>query len=216
MSDIITDCLGTHWAMFYIQSMPISSLTSIQTLEKSLSLVNQNLDSLGKQLDHWDPGMQVEICRLLWVNWIYQRLPVEPIRKPILTHFQSGQYYVDCGDTRLMSLRLYNPSIQVPVIVTCKLNDVDQFGSFARIYNSNELKTFAGFGPDSCVLATPAADWCLYWLEIGDQSTAHHLHNINQRRAMMQQYINQQDESFKFSESWATSSINWADYQSTE
>jgi len=203
MSDIITDCLGAQWAMFYIQSMPIYNLTSLQTLEKSLSLVNQNLDSLGKQLDQW-------------VNWIYQRLPVEPIRKPILTHFQSGQYYVDCGDTRLMSLRLYNPDIQVPIIVTCGLNDVEQFSSFARIYDSNELKTFAGFSPDACVVATPAVDRCLYWLEIGDQSTTHHLHDINQRRAMIQQYINQQDEGFKFSESWATSSINWEDYQSTE
>lgn len=215
MSDIITNCLGSQWAMFYIQSMPISKLTSLQTLEKSLSLVNQNLALVGKKLDQWDAGMQDEICRLLWVNWIYQRLSFEPIRKPILTHYQLGNYYVDCGDTRLMSLRLYDPSIQVPVIVTCGLSDIDQFSSFTRIHNSNELKTLAGFGPDACVLATPAQDWCLYWLEIGDQSTAHHLHSIDQRLAMIQHYINQQDPSFKFSKSWTTSPINWTDYQTT-
>lgn len=216
MSDIIVDCLSNKWAMFYTRSMSISSLTSLQTLEKSLMLVNQHLDLLGKNLDQWDTGMQDEICRLLWVNWIYQRLAIEPIRKPILTHYQVGSYYVDCGDTRLMSLRLYDPTIQVPVISTCSLNDVAQFDSWSRIHNSDELKAHANFGPDACVLATPAKDWCLYWLEIGDHTTAHHLHSINQRLAMIQQYINQQSDNFRFSEDWMTSLIDWTEYQTTD
>ena len=215
MSDIITNCLGTHWAMFYIRFMPISSLTSLQTLEKSLLLVNQNLITLGKKLDLWEAGAQDEICRLLWVNWIYQRLSFEPIRKPILVHYQLGNYHVDCGDTRLMSLRLYNPNAQVPVIATCRLKDLDHFNLWVRLYNANDLKTVCGFSQDACVLATPGKDQCLYWLEIGDSTTAHHLHSVDQRLLMMQQYINQQPVNFQFTKEWATSSINWADYQSS-
>lgn len=214
MTDIITDCLGTRWAMFYVRQMPIDKLTSMQTLEKSIDLVNQNLNSLGRNLSIWPAGMQDEICRLLWVNWIYQRLNIEPIRKPIITHFRHGQYYVDCGDTRLMSLRLYNSNTQVPIIVTCSIADIDQFSTCTRIHNTNELKTVCGFGQDACVMATPAEDWCLYWLEIGDHSTAHHLHDINQRLSMMQQYISLQPFNFQFTKEWITSSIDWTDYQS--
>ena len=180
MSDIINNCLGNRWAMFYTPSMSIDQLNSLQSLDNSINLVNQNLQDHGKQLTHWNGGMQDEITRLLWVNWIYQRLLLEPIRKPILTHYQDKNFYVDCGDTRLMSLRLYNPKTTVQVLTTCSLDQVDRFKSWTRIYNSQDLKQVTGFSQDACVLATPAQNWCFYWLEIGDQTTAHHLHDVNQ------------------------------------
>lgn len=215
MSDIISECLNDQWAMFYTPQMPIAELTSIQTLEKSIEIVNQTLDRLGKNLVQWPAGMQDEICRLLWVNWIYSRLDTEPIRKPILTHYSNNKFYVDCGDTRLMSLNLYDPHCVVQVITTCNIQDIEKFNKWTRIYNSSNLKSVTGFGPDACVLATPAENWCLYWLEIGDQTTSHHLHSVDQRLTMMQHYLDQQLETFKFSTNWAKSSIDWADYQTT-
>lgn len=216
MSDIISECLNNRWAMFYIPQMPITELTSGQTLEKSIEIVNQTIAHLGKNLYQWPAGMQDEICRLLWVNWIYSRLNNEPIRKPILTHYSDNKFYVDCGDTRLMSLKLQNPLAQVQVVVTCKNDDRDHFSTWTRINNSDELRSLAGFGPGAVILATPAEDWCLYWLEIGDQTTSHHLHSIDQRLEMMQRYLNQQLETFKFSTDWAKSSIDWEDFSTTD
>lgn len=213
MDDIITQTLGTQWAMFYTASMPVEKLNSLQTLDRSINLVNQYLYNNGSQLDQWNPGMQDEITRLLWVNWIYQRLDVEPIRKPILTHYQDNQFYVDCGDTRLMSLRLYNPQACVQVLTTCKLEQVGCFKSWTRVYNSQDLKQVAGFEQDAVVLATPGINWCFYWLEIGDQTTSHHLHSVDQRLAMMQHYIDQQTDNFLFSVDWAKSSVDWTKYQ---
>lgn len=210
MSDIITDCLNDRWAMFYTPSMPVDQLTSVQTLEKSIELVNQTLEQQGAKLTQWSAGMQDEIARLLWVNWIYSRLDVEPIRKPILTHYVNNKFYVDCGDTRLMSLRLYDPKANVPVLATCDTQDQDQFSTWTKINNSLELKSATGFGQDAVVLATPAVDWCLYWLEIGDHTTSHHLHSIDQRLTMMQRYLDQQPISFKFSVDWVKETIHWA------
>lgn len=215
MPDIISQYLKTRWSMFYTPHMPIKQLTSIQTLDNSIALVNQTIDQAGKQLSKWPAGMQDEICRLLWVNWIYSRLDVEPIRKPVLTHYADNKFYVDCGDTRIMSLKLHNPQAQVQVVVTCDTKDQDRFNTWTRINNSDELRSVTGFGPDAVVLATPAQDWCLYWLEIGDQTTGHHFHSMVQRLAMMQCYLNQQSETFKFSTDWAKSSIDWTDYQPT-
>lgn len=216
MNDLITDALGNQWAMFYIDKKSCDDLTPMQTLDKSINLVNQSLTNQGRNIANWDLGMQDEITRLLWVNWIYQRLKFEPIRKPILTHYEHGNFYVDCGDTRLMSLKLFDCQSDVSVITTCNLDSVKNFTNWQRIYNTDDLKKCAGFGPDAVVLATPAVDWCLYWLEIGDQHTSHHLHSIDQRMLMIQNYINQQTKDFTFSVDWAKTPIDWAIYQSTE
>jgi hypothetical protein len=47
------------------------------------------------------------------------------------------------------------------------------------------------------------------WLEIGDNSTAKHLHDINQKLNMMQQYLDQQADNFEFNISWAKQPIKW-------
>lgn len=215
MSDIIQQCLGHKWAMFYNNSMPIAHLHSVQTLDQAIDTVNQQLD-YNRCLSSWSAGHQDQAARLLWVNWIYQRLAHEPIRKPILTHYQNKQLHVDCGDTRLMSLRLFNEQAHTAVIATCPIDSIDHFAQWMRINNSAELKQAAGFGEHACVLARPGEHWCLDWMEIGDASTAHHLHSIDQRLHMLEHYLADQADDFKFTVDWAQSLIDWASYQATE
>lgn len=216
MNDVIVECLGDRWAMFYQANMPVDQLYSVQTLEQSIELVNHYLKTQGPVLQHWPAGMQDQAARLLWVNWIYQNLSTEPIRKPILTHYQSGRFYVDCGDTRLMSLRLYDPGACVAVITTCRLDQVDQFVHWTQINHADDLRRVTNFSDQACVLARPADNWCFSWLEIGDQTTAHHLHSVDQRVSMLETYINQQPADFKFSIPWARSAIDWAKYQTID
>lgn len=213
MSDIITECLGTRWAMFYVPEIPARDLVSSQTLEGSISTVNTALDQLGPNITSWEFGLKDEAGRLLWVNWIYQHLNQEPIKKPILTHYQDHRFYVDCGDTRLMSARLRDPNVKVPMITTCALDQAKEFSSWDQIHTSDDLRRLTNFSPDACVLATPAEDWCFYWLEIGDQTTEHHLHNLEQRAGMLTRYLEQQPKIFKFSLDWVTMPIDWATYQ---
>lgn len=213
MSDIITECLGSRWAMFYTSKISARDLVSLQTLEGSINTVNTALEQYGSNLLSWESGLKDEAARLLWVNWIYQRLKQEPIRKPILTHYEEQKFYVDCGDTRLMSARLFDPEIDLPMITTCALDQIGYFSSWDRIHTCDELRKFAGFSPDACVLATPADDWCFYWLEIGDQTTEHHLHDLNQRVNMLNRYLLEQEKNFRFSVIWTTTPIDWARYQ---
>jgi hypothetical protein len=208
----IEQALGDQWTMFYHPQWPIQDLLPVCTLEDSVERVNHQLQ-LSRNLSTWASGHQDEIARLLWVNWIYQRLGTEPIRKPVLVHEHNDRLMVDCGDTRLMSLNLLSDPVAVGVVVTVPRSRRDQYAAWQQIHTNQDLKQATGFGPNAVILLRQATgDYAIEWLEIGDQSTAHHLHNVDQRVAMMQCYINEQASDFEFSTDWAKSAITWDDY----
>jgi hypothetical protein len=167
----------------------------------------------GRNLLSWEPGLQDEISRLVNVNWIYQKLPLEPIKKPILVYQQDRKYHVICGDTRLMALSLCSDPPQVSVVITTPRESVSEFLDWIPIASGAELIGHVGLDPGSAAIYYTPADadknYAVSWLEIGDNNTAMHLHDINQKLNMMQQYLDQQASDFEFSMSWAKQPIKW-------
>jgi hypothetical protein len=216
----IEQSLGAQWAMFYHPHWPVQDLLPVCTLEDSIERVNNQLQG-SRDLKTWDPSFQDEAARLLWVNWIYQRLDTEPIRKPVLVHEHDDALMVDCGDTRLMSLKLLSDPGTVGVVITVPKERSDKYIGWQQIHTNRDLKRATGFMNSANILLRQATgNYAIEWLEIGDQTTAHHLHNVDQRVDMMQQYINEQaertryvtDKDFEFSTDWARSRIDWEDY----
>jgi hypothetical protein len=74
----IEQSLGDRWAMFYHPQWPIKDLLPVSTIEDSIERVNHQLQN-SRDLKTWG-GQQHEAASLLWVNWTYQRLVIEPIR----------------------------------------------------------------------------------------------------------------------------------------
>lgn len=213
MTDIIKTALGSTYCMFYHSAFPIAQLTPVQTLTGSCSVVNQALDSHSTDLLAWPARLQDEITRLLWVNQFYQNLHKEPIRKPLLIHRQNEQYIVDCGDTRLMTLQLNSEISTVSVVITCTVLDAVQYQNWQQITSDSDLIRLAQFdATNTTILVTPTqsgADYGIEWLEIGDQSTGHHLHSIDLRLAMMQNYLDAQITNFKFDTEWVRVPVDW-------
>ena len=213
MTDIIKTALGSTYCMFYHPAFPVAQLTPVQTLEGSCSVVNQALNLHGTNLSAWPAKLQDEIARLLRVNYFYQNLNKEPIRKPLLIHRQNEQYIVDCGDTRLMTLQ-FNPEIStVGVVTTCTVANAGQYRDWRQITSDSDLIRLTQFDANNTtILVTttpPGADYGFEWLEIGDQSTGHHLHNIDLRLTMMQNYLDVQVTNFKFDTEWVRSPVDW-------
>jgi hypothetical protein len=212
--DQITNMLGERYAMFYHTGMNVQELSPLQTLSNSIDIVNTYMKQHGQNLSVWEPGLQDEISRLVNVNWIYQKLPLEPIRKPVLVYKENGKYRVTCGDTRLMALNLCSVPPLVSVVITIPCKSAGDFLDWIPITSDAELIGHVGLDPDSATIYyTPAEvdkDYAVSWLEIGDNSTATHLHDINQKLNMMQQHLDQQTNNFKFSISWAKQPIEWA------
>jgi len=210
----IEQALGNQYLMFYNAAWPAEDLHPVCTLKQSVSTVNRCLAGIGKDLGKWNVAEQDEAARLLWVNWIYQRLGVEPIRKPILVHREQGKFIVDCGDTRLMALNLLIDPGEISVVCTVPLDQAEDFDDWTPIRNNRDLLLATDFGPDAHVMIRPAVGRAIDWLEIGDQTTSHHLHSVDQRVAMMQRYLDQQPADFEFSVDWARNYINWQHYAS--
>ena len=211
--DQITKMLGERYAMFYHVGMSVQELCPMQTLNKSIEIVNSHMKQHGRNLCAWEPGLQDEISRLVNVNWIYQKLPREPIKKPILVYQQDRKYHVICGDTRLMALSLCSDPPRVSVVITTPCESAGEFLDWIPITSDAELIGHLGLDPGSAAIYyTPAEEdknYAVSWLEIGDNNTATHLHDINQKLNMMQQYLDQQASDFEFSVSWAKLPIKW-------
>jgi hypothetical protein len=210
----IEQALGSKYLMFYHAAWPVDLLTPGCTLSQCVDAVNQCMKYHSKDLQQWSSAQKDAVARLLWVNWIYQRLGVEPIRKPILTHWHGEQHMVICGDTRLMALNLLLDPGTVGVAVTVPAEYSDQFRDWEPIHTNQDLIQVTGFSSSAQVLVRPGTEQAIEWLEIGDHTTAHHLHSVDQRVGMMQNYLNQQPANFVFSVDWARSYINWTNYAS--
>jgi hypothetical protein len=213
MAITISTALGTRRAMFYHDAWSFRKLVPGCTIDKSINQVNQSLKTYGRCLAQWSWHEQDEIARLCWVNWIYNRLSKEPIRKPVLTHEESDQLVVDCGDTRLMSLELTEKEHLISVIAVVDINCVDRYQQWSRIYSEQDLIRLTKFSNDAVVLLRPGINKAIEWLEIGDITTTHHLHDREERIQMMQCYLLGQSDDFKFSRNWAKSVINWNGYK---
>jgi hypothetical protein len=212
MQITIEQALGDKYLMFYHAAWPVDLLTPVCTLQRTVDEVNRMSRSNGKTLSTWSAREQDEAARLMRANWIYQRLGVEPIRKPILTHWYRGQHIVDCGDTRLMALNLLLDPGTVGVVVTVPAQHAAQFSDWDPIHNDQDLIQASGFSSAARVLIRPGTEQAIEWLEIGDHTTAHHLHSVDLRVNMMQNYLDQQSRDFEFSVDWARSYINWDHY----
>jgi hypothetical protein len=214
MQFTIEQALGSKYLMFYHAAWPVDLLTPVCTLNQCVDSVNQCMAAHSRDLQQWNHAQQDAVARLLWVNWIYQRLGAEPIRKPVLTHWHHGQHIVDCGDTRLMALNLLLDPGTVGVAVTVPAEYSDQFIDWDPVHTNQDLIRASGFGSTAEVLVRPGTEQAIEWLEIGDHTTAHHLHSVDQRVSMMQNYLNQQPADFEFSVDWARNYINWLNYAS--
>ena len=213
MNLTIEQALGNKYLMFYHAAWPVDLLKPVCTIQRTVSEVNRMISSNGKNLSSWSAREQDEIARLMRANWIYQRLGVEPIRKPILTHLEAGQHVVDCGDTRLMALNMLLDPGTVGVACTVPVDQADQFSDWTPIHNNQDLIKASGFGSTAQVLIRPGAEQAIEWLEIGDNTTAHHLHSVDQRVAMMQNYMDQNPDAV-FSTEWARGYHDWNRYAS--
>lgn len=210
MEITIADALGDRFHMWYHPAWPARDLKPVWTLPECVRYANGQLRSNTRNISNWTNAN--EAARLMWVNWIFQRLDQEPIRKPILTHWTPDHLSVDCGDTRLMCLNLRPDPGLVKVLCTAPIEVSDQFQGWTRIASNQEMLAAIDFNPQALVVLRAGQTQAIEWMEIGDPSTAHHLHDEPHRVAMLQRYIYSQPQNFFFSVDWARTPVDWSIY----
>ncbi len=217
MNQNIQDVLGCDFLMFYHPGLTITEFTPVQTLTQCVEISNHLLNLYGNDFSQWDSRHYDTIARIMNANWINQRLEVEPIRKPVLVHKEHNQLIVDCGDTRIMALTPLKYPPCLSAITTVKVTQAHEYREWIPVHTNEDLIRLTEFDPNSTTIALtpaePGSDWCINWFEIGDYSTSVHLHNVNARVNMLQNWIRTQSADFKFSPEWVTCPIDWTKYQ---
>jgi hypothetical protein len=115
-----------------------------------------------------------------------------------------------------MTLQL-NPEIStVSVVITCTASDAVRYQDWQQITSDSDLIRLTRFDTNNTtILVTttpPGTDYGIEWLEIGDHSTGHHLHSIDLRLSMMQNYLDAQVTNFKFDTEWVRSPVDWLEF----
>lgn len=188
---------------------PRSAIVPGVSLQSVIAFVNNRVYD-GRDLSRWTAGEQDQIARLLWVNLFYQRLAQDPIRKPLLVHAHQGRLHVDCGDTRLMVLDLAGQPTALSTVTVVPADQHNLYSDWQLIKTNSQLIDLLEFDSSAelAIRIAPNQQWA-EWFEIGDETTALHLHDIAVRINLMQQYIDQQSADFEFTESWMRELINW-------
>lgn len=202
MQDRVQALLAGQYQMFYHYGIDTEELVPLLTLPEAISQANTVLDHCD------DTAVMTEleqdcVARMVRVKWIYQHLPVEPIRKPILAHRERDSMVVDCGDTRLMALSLQAEPAAVSVLITCQHQHCEEFATWQEICCESELFALLGFDPGSAHLlytsTPPGTPWAVSWLEVGDDTTSHHLHDT---RACFDTLADLDLKQFRFAPEW--------------
>jgi hypothetical protein len=109
----------------------------------------------------------------------------------------------------------YPPALSA--VITVRKELAHEYSDWIPVYTNTDLIRLCGFDETSSVilftLAEPGQNWCINWLEIGDHSTKHHLHNTNTAVNMLQQWLRDQADDFCFSTDWICQPVDWAKYQ---
>jgi hypothetical protein len=216
--DAIAQIVHEGYLVFLHPKCPARDLRPLQTLDACLSLVSDCVQHDGPVVAAWAEHLQVEAGKLVRMNWTYQRLDLEPIRKPLLVHIdEHGDLLIDCGDTRHMAVMLKDHDIGVPVTVTCRPSDAARFAAWCPVNNDQELLSLSGLGDQGRVWVTRTdggSDHAASWMEISSPLTRHHLGDSVQRRRMMTNYLLRYRPVLPLDQSWATSAIDWFAYDS--
>ena len=180
MIDHVQRLLAPDYEMWYNSTVSIAQLVPVLTLPEAMCQANELLE-MSPDLENLTDLQQDCVARMVRVRWIYQNLSRTPIRKPVLAHLDRGRLVVDCGDTRIMALSLLPSLPTVSILVTALSEQRHEFAGWQQITSQTQLFDLLGFDPQSGHLIYTRTDagtpWAVSWLELGDATTSHHLHD---------------------------------------
>lgn len=179
------------YKLFYNSNFPVTVLRPGLSLEKCLQDANTgNID------------YQTNLVRL---NWMVKDMKYNGIQKPLLVN---GAFCIITGDTRFMALKL-NPQItRVPVLMS---STVSPKIAWTEVADKIHLGKLLNIDPDNILTNYSWNEKQLDWIEFAYSHTNNHMHDEQQRKRMIQNYLGKHPDTI-FDQDWLLSSIDWSLY----
>jgi hypothetical protein len=200
----------TDYHLFYNPVSLINGIVPFINLNQLVKLCNY---TIKKNANALDPGAENELARIVRVNFIYNNLQKNKLKimKPLFLEANGFNLITVQGDTRLMAADLCGLTT-VPCLIKVPLTYQNLFPGWVLVKDINHLSDLTGF-ESAEIKIRGQENKNIEWIEFSSASTAHHMHDFDQRLRMVKNYIKQQPTSFEFSREWCQTTINWLDFE---
>lgn len=195
--------------------VPVEALTQIMTFQYKIDFVNEI--AIPEFLETGDETRHVDVlANLVRLNWMVDNLQTHPMVKPIIaTHNGNKEWRTVVGDTRLAALELMGAShcrliLQSPSIP----EEHGVVTGWIEIPDLESAGLLAGVG-EGRVMTDPE-DWEnqeIYWMEFDTPLAGNHMHDMEQRREMIHNYL-RENPDVRISREWFQTLIDWSKYSS--
>jgi hypothetical protein len=200
----------TDYHLFYNPAAPINGIVPLINLSQLIRLCNYTIKKTAQDLD---PGAENELARIVRVNFMYNDLQKNRLKiiKPLFLEASGFNLLTVQGDTRLMAADLCGLTT-ITCLIKVPLTYQNLFPGWILVQDINHLSKLTGFDPAEIEIKGQE-NKNIEWIEFSSVSTAHHMHDFDQRLRMIKNYIKQQPKTFEFSREWCQLPINWAEFE---
>ena len=202
--------MSTAKCLLYNPCVLVNLLTPLINIDQLIMLCNYTINKKDYDLD---PGADTELARIVRVNFIYNDLKKNRLKiiKPLFLEASAFGLITVQGDTRLMAAELCGMTkvsclAQIPVFVQGLFND------WVQVENVEHLSQLTNFDVTEIQIRYQE-NKNIDQIEFSSATTAHHMHDFDQRLRMIKNYIKQQPKTFEFSREWCRLPINWTEFE---
>jgi hypothetical protein len=202
--------MSTPQCLLYNPHTTVNPLTPLINIDQLIKLCNYTIKKTEYDLD---PGADTELARMVRVNFIYNDLQKNRLKiiKPLFLEASAFSLITVQGDTRLMAAELCGIS-KVPCLAQVPVTVQELFKDWVQVENLEHLSKLTNFDVAEIQIRYQE-NKNINWIEFSSATTAHHMHDSDQRLRMIKNYIKQQPKTFEFSREWCQLPINWAEFE---
>ena len=208
---------GKH-VLFYCPSVPITDIKNPTPLSEFTAMVNRGLDRLGVNTLHHN-DTKYFAANMVRINMYYHSLLNQGSVKPMLLHWTGGDFFGGgTGGTRLMAAELIPHMTTVAAFIDTTTDFADKFKHCTQITSFREFATYFAAQPHTQFyfrITDPNAGYGLDWYEVALEDAATTVADENWCVQVLENYLKQQPDNFRFEPSWFCRCIDWSVYQQT-
>ena len=199
--------------LFYCHNVPVSQIQPLQTLQQLCDLANQRLDKCSKNEFTNDTDSHDFVTNIVKINQMVTSLKQHGCVKPMLLHYCGSMPMISgTGDSRLKALECVSDIISVPAIISTHQKYRLPFEQYQHIQTLDQLKHVCGVTHSEFYFqfTDQSADYGVEWFEYENDTVP--VPDTSWCLTVIQNYIDLQSSTFRFSKTWFENFIDWQLY----
>jgi hypothetical protein len=200
--------------LFYCNNFPINQIQPQQTLSQLCKMANYRLEYYPKNEFIKDINCRDFVSNIVKINLMVNTIKEFGCVKPMLLQYRGSMPMIaGTGDSRLKAIECILEITTVPAIISTHQKYSQVFSHYTAIHSIDQLRYICNvnLNTDFYVRFTDEfADYGIDWVEYSVDTVT--VPDIEWCLIAMQNYINEQSYTFRFTIDWFKNLVNWKLY----